>query len=98
MLIEILWLLLVAIIYLFDIANNLTSHMEQDPMSLGLLLIAAGIATTIPLLCFTGAATRLCLSTLEFFQYIGPALMLLLTVTLYDEAPGTDEIVTPAFI
>jgi chloramphenicol-sensitive protein RarD len=31
-----------------------------------LLLIAAGVVTTIPLLCFTGAATRLRLSTLGF--------------------------------
>ena len=67
-------------------------------MSLNLLLIAAGIVTTVPLLCFTAAATRLRLSTLGFFQYIGPTLMFLLAVTFYGEKPGADKMVTFAFI
>lgn len=62
------------------------------------LLIAAGIVTTVPLLCFTAAATRLRLSTLGFFQYIGPTLMFLLAVTFYGEKPGADKMVTFAFI
>lgn len=68
MLIETMWLLPVAAIYLFAIADSSTSHMGQNPMSLNLLLIAAGIVTTVPLLCFTAAATRLRLSTLGFFS------------------------------
>lgn len=75
MLVETLWLLPVAAIYLFGIADSPTSHMGQNALSLNLLLMAAGVVTTIPLLCFTGAATRLRLSTLGFFQYIGPTLM-----------------------
>lgn len=51
MLIETMWLLPVAAIYLFAIADSSTSHMGQNPMSLNLLLIAAGIVTTVPLLC-----------------------------------------------
>ncbi|MBE8421314.1 EamA family transporter, partial [Leptospira interrogans serovar Pomona] len=47
---------------------------------------------------FTGAATRLRLSTLGFFQYIGPTLMFLLAVTLYGGVPGADKMVTFAFI
>ena len=65
---------------------------------IGWLLIAAGIVTTVPLLCFTAAATRLRLSTLGFFQYIGPTLMFLLAVTFYGEKPGADKMVTFAFI
>ena len=61
-------------------------------------LMAAGVVTTIPLLCFTGAATRLRLSTLGFFQYIGPTLMFLLAVTFYGEVPGKDKMVTFGFI
>ncbi|ENO5911816.1 EamA family transporter RarD [Salmonella enterica subsp. diarizonae] len=98
MLVETLWLLPVAAVYLFGIADSATSHMEQNPLSLNLLLIAAGVVTTIPLLCFTGAATRLRLSTLGFFQYIGPTLMFLLAVTFYDEHPGADKMVTFGFI
>lgn len=98
MLFETLWLLPVAAIYLFGIADSPTSHMGQNAWSLNLLLMAAGVVTTIPLLCFTGAATRLRLSTLGFFQYIGPTLMFLLAVTFYGEVPGADKMVTFAFI
>lgn len=70
----------------------------REPWSLNLLLMAAGVVTTIPLLCFTGAATRLRLSTLGFFQYIGPTLMFLLAVTFYGEVPGKDKMVTFGFI
>lgn len=98
MLVETLWLLPVAAIWLFGIADSKTSHMMNNPWSLNLLLIAAGVVTTIPLLCFTGAATRLRLSTLGFFQYIGPTLMFLLAVTFYGEVPGADKMVTFAFI
>ncbi|WP_426712355.1 EamA family transporter RarD [Cronobacter muytjensii] len=98
MLMETLWLLPVAAIYLFGIADSPTSHMGSNPWSLNLLLMAAGVVTTIPLLCFTAAATRLRLSTLGFFQYIGPTLMFLLAVAFYDEVPGPDKMVTFGFI
>ena len=98
MLVETLWLLPVAAIWLFGIADSATSHMTQNSWSLNLLLMAAGVVTTVPLLCFTGAAMRLRLSTLGFFQYIGPTLMFLLAVTFYDEHPGADKMVTFGFI
>ena len=98
MLVETLWLLPAAAIWLFGITDSTTSHLSSNPWSLNLLLVAAGIVTTIPLLCFTGAATRLRLSTLGFFQYIGPTLMFLLAVVFYGEVPGTDKMVTFAFI
>lgn len=98
MLFETLWLLPVAAIYLFGIADSPTSHMGQNSWSLNVLLMAAGVVTTIPLLCFTGAATRLRLSTLGFFQYIGPTLMFLLAVMFYGEVPGADKMLTFAFI
>ncbi|WP_226573968.1 EamA family transporter RarD [Mangrovibacter yixingensis] len=98
MLIETLWLLPVATIWLFGITDTPTSHLASNPWSLNLLLMAAGIVTTVPLLCFTGAATRLRLSTLGFFQYIGPTLMFLLAVTFYGEVPGKDKMVTFGFI
>lgn len=98
MLVETLWLLPVAAIWLFGITDSPTSHMGQNSLSLNLLLIAAGVVTTVPLLCFTGAATRLRLSTLGFFQYIGPTLMFLLAVLFYGEHPGADKMVTFGFI
>ncbi|AIA25200.1 chloramphenical resistance permease RarD [Kosakonia sacchari] len=98
MLIETLWLLPVAAIWLFGITDSPTSNMGQNSLSLNLLLMAAGVVTTVPLLCFTGAATRLRLSTLGFFQYIGPTLMFVLAVLFYGEHPGADKMVTFGFI
>lgn len=67
--IETLVMLPAAAIYLLFIADTPTSNMLANPSQLNLLLIAAGVVTTLPLLCFTGAATRLKLSTLGFFQF-----------------------------
>ena len=98
MLIETLWLLPLAAAYLFLFADSPTSHLSANPWSLNLLLVAAGIVTTVPLLCFTAAATRLRLSTLGFFQYLGPTLMFLLAITFYGETVGQDKLVTFGFI
>ncbi|BBM63393.1 chloramphenicol resistance permease RarD [Vibrio alfacsensis] len=91
-------LLPAAFIYLLFIANTPTSNMLDNPWQINSLLIAAGVITTLPLLCFTGAATRLKLSTLGFFQYIGPSLMFLLAVLIYGEPFSADKAITFAFI
>ncbi|EKO3854292.1 EamA family transporter RarD [Vibrio harveyi] len=96
--IETLVMLPAAAIYLLFIASSPTSNMLDNPMQLNTLLIAAGVITTLPLLCFTGAATRLKLSTLGFFQYIGPSLMFLLAVLNYGEPFTSDKAITFAFI
>ncbi|MGR5238303.1 EamA family transporter RarD [Vibrio alfacsensis] len=96
--IETCLLLPAALVYLLFIASTPTSNMFDNPWQLNSLLIAAGVITTLPLLCFTGAATRLKLSTLGFFQYIGPSLMFLLAVLIYGEAFTTDKAITFAFI
>ncbi|PHI28363.1 EamA family transporter RarD [Budvicia aquatica] len=98
MLIETLWLLPVAAIYLFFIADTPTSHMTQNSLSLNLLLMAAGVVTTIPLMFFTAAATKLRLSTLGFFQYIGPTLMFLMAITFYGETISEDKMYTFIFV
>ncbi|MGL6476463.1 EamA family transporter RarD [Aeromonas hydrophila] len=98
LLIETLIMLPPAAIYLWGFADSPTSHLTQNDWHLNLLLIAAGAVTTAPLLCFTAAATRLKLSTLGFFQYIGPSLMFILAVTLYGEALALDKMITFAFI
>jgi chloramphenicol-sensitive protein RarD len=54
-----------------------------------LLLMAAGIVTVIPLLCFAAAATRLPLSTLGLLQYIAPTLQFLLGVLYFGEHMST---------
>ena len=98
MLIETLWLFPLAALYLFGFADSRTSHLSANPMSLNLLLIAAGIVTTIPLMFFAAACTRLRLSTVGFFQYLGPTLMFLLAVLFYGETVTPDKMVTFGFI
>ena len=98
MLIETAWLFPLAAIYLFGFADSATSHLSANPMSLNLKLIAAGIVTTIPLMLFAAACTRLRLSTVGFFQYIGPTLMFLLAVVFYCESLTPDKMVTFGFI
>jgi chloramphenicol-sensitive protein RarD len=50
-----------------------------------LLLLAAGVVTAVPLLCFGAAARRLPLSTLGFVQYLSPTLSFLLAVLYLGE-------------
>ncbi|EJG1536486.1 EamA family transporter RarD [Vibrio parahaemolyticus] len=96
--VETLILLPAAAVYLLFIASSPTANMIENPWQLNTLLIAAGVVTTLPLLCFTGAATRLKLSTLGFFQYIGPSLMFFLAVLIYGETFTMDKAITFAFI
>jgi chloramphenicol-sensitive protein RarD len=49
------------------------------------LLVASGVASTIPLLLFTAAARRLRYSTLGILQFIAPTLQFLVAVFLYGE-------------
>jgi chloramphenicol-sensitive protein RarD len=50
-----------------------------------LLLMAAGVISTVPLLCFTAAARRLAYSTVGMLQFLAPTLQFLLAVAVYDE-------------
>lgn len=98
MLIETLWLLPAAAFYLFGYADTATSHLTANHWLLNLLLVSAGILTTVPLLLFAAAANNLRLSTLGFFQYLGPTLMFLLAVLFYGEVMSDDKLYTFGFI
>jgi chloramphenicol-sensitive protein RarD len=49
------------------------------------LLVAAGIVSTVPLLCFTAAARRLAYSTVGMLQFLAPTLQFALAVAVYGE-------------
>lgn len=98
MLIETTWLLPVTIVYLLFFADSPTSNLANNTVTLNLLLAAAGVITTIPLLCFTAAATRLPLSTLGFFQYIGPTLTFTMAIMFYGEKATSGTLMTFGFI
>jgi len=50
-----------------------------------LLLLAAGIVSTTPLILFTAAARKLAYSTLGMLQFLAPTLQFLIAVALYGE-------------
>ena len=58
------------------------------------MLSLGGLITVIPLLLFNGAAIRMKLSTLGFFQYIGPSCSFLLAIFIYNEELNFDRLVT----
>jgi chloramphenicol-sensitive protein RarD len=94
LLIEALILLPFAILYWIFMEPTATSNMLANDTTTNLLLLSAGIVTTLPLLCFTAAAKRLQYSTLGFIQYIGPSLMFILAVQFYGETLGLKEYIT----
>ncbi|BAJ04026.1 EamA family transporter RarD [Shewanella violacea] len=88
----------IALIYLFANVGGALTNMMTNELSFNLLLFAAGIVTTIPLLFFAASAVRVPLSVLGFFQYLGPSIMFILAVTLYGESFDMEKGVTFMFI
>ncbi len=96
--VESLLLLPLALCYWWFYADSTAVNMLHNSAGLNLLLLAAAFVTTIPLLCFIGGARRLQLSTMGFFQYIGPSLMFVFGVWLYQEPLRPASLVTFGFI
>lgn len=96
--VESLLLMPLALLYWWQFADSASANMLQNSFSLNLWLVAAGVVTTVPLLCFIAAARRLQLSTMGFFQYIGPSFMFIFGVFLYNEPLDPSKLVTFAFI
>ncbi|WKE65578.1 EamA family transporter RarD [Gallaecimonas kandeliae] len=95
--VETVLLLPAALLYL-NLLDSPTAHLTANPWQLNGLLVAAGLVTTVPLLCFIAAARSLPLSVLGFFQYIGPSLTFLMAVFLYGEAFDASKMLTFGFI
>ena len=95
--IETLMMLPAAIVYWIWFAD-VSGDLSQNNASLNYLLLAAGIVTTAPLLCFTAAAKRIRYSTLGFFQYLGPSIMFVLATLMYNEPLSEARIITFIFV
>ncbi|WP_413407305.1 EamA family transporter RarD [Paenibacillus amylolyticus] len=65
------------------VVGKATAWTLPAPMFFELLL--SGVVTALPLLFFARAAARMSLSTLGFVQYIGPTIMLILSVFVFKE-------------
>ena len=94
LLVESLVMLPFAVIYWLYFVDSPTADLTLNSSPLNVTLIMAGVVTTAPLLCFTAAAKRLTLSSLGFFQYIGPSIMFLLATFYYQESMQAAELFT----
>jgi chloramphenicol-sensitive protein RarD len=64
-----------------------------DP-GLDLLMVSAGVVTSVPLLLFTKAARLLPLSVVGFLQYIAPSMTFILAVVFYGEVLDVHTMLT----
>lgn len=86
---------LIGIYYLIE--TNKISFLHSST-NIDLMLSLGGLITIIPLLLFNGAATRMRLTTLGFFQYIGPSCSFLVAIFIYNEDLSFDKLVTFSLI
>ena len=79
-------LFLPAVIYLgVTEANNTTAFLHTG-VTADLLMVGAGVVTTIPLLLFASAAKQIPLSMIGILQYLAPTIQLLIGVFVYKES------------
>jgi len=74
----------VALAYLLTLEPSFGHLADPTPRN-AVFLLGAGLATSLPLLAFAGAARRLRYTTLGMVQYLAPTLQLACAVLLYDE-------------
>lgn len=96
--IETLWLSPLAIIYLLVLNNFGQLQFFKEGTDSMLLLLAAGLVTSFPLLAFAAGAKRISLTLLGFIQYLGPSIAFLIAVYYYDEPMDLQRLVTFVFI
>ncbi|HAV78128.1 MAG TPA: EamA family transporter RarD [Anaerolineae bacterium] len=75
----------VALAYIAFVGFSGSGAFLQNGILLDLLLIGAGVVTTIPLLMFASAARQIPLTVVGLLQYIAPSLQFLIGVFVYKE-------------
>jgi len=91
---ESLLLLPLALWFWWQHADSSAANLLNNSWQLNSYLIAASLVTTVPLLCFIAGARRLQLSTMGFFQYIGPSCMFVFGIWLYHEPFAAGRLIT----
>lgn len=95
---ETLFLLPVALIYALYMEINEVSYFVTLDIKNALLLIGAGITTSVPLILFAAGAKRVSFSSVGFFQYIAPTITLFMGVFIYHEKFDVSHWLTFGFI
>ena len=78
-------LFLPAVVFLVFMEGQGQGAFLHSPAVSNLLMVGAGLVTTVPLLMFASAAQRIPLSMVGILQYITPTLQFILGVFLYRE-------------
>jgi chloramphenicol-sensitive protein RarD len=84
----------VAVAYLAWLQRTGGLRFGSGDLSVDVLLMLAGVVTTVPLLLFTQAARLLPLSTLGFLQYLAPSMHFALAVLAYGEQFHGHDLIT----
>jgi len=96
--VETLMLLPFSLLYLWYIISNDSISFLNSSTYTSFMLSMGGLVTIIPLLLFNGAATRIKLTTLGFFQYIGPSCAFLVAIFIYHEEFNFDKLISFSLI
>ena len=86
-------LLFPAALYLVSSEIAGTAAFTHTGLGSDILMIGAGLVTTIPLLMFAGAARRIPLSMIGFMQYLAPTMQFLIGVFIYKEPFSTQQLI-----
>ncbi len=93
--IEIIILFPFALIYIYYVYKTQgIAFLQNSDNYVSFMLVLSGLITVIPLLLFNGAARRMKLTTLGFFQYIGPSVAFFIALYIYNEEFSFDKLVT----
>jgi len=86
-------LCLPALVYLIFVESNGTGAFLHTGLTSSLLMIGAGLVTTIPLLMFATAARLIPLWVVGLLQYIAPTLQFIIGVFIYKEPFSHDQLI-----
>lgn len=75
----------IALLYLIVVQAGGAGEFLRDGFTIDLLLIGAGVVTTIPLLMFASAAKQIPLNMIGVLQYFAPTIQFLIGVFIYKE-------------
>ncbi|UWF55772.1 EamA family transporter RarD [Staphylococcus hyicus] len=85
-----------ALIYI--IYMSLHGHLSIGLNMSTFWLLFSGAVTAVPLLSFSAGAIRIPLSLMGFIQYVGPTLIFILGIFVFNEPFNTDQFITFCFI
>ncbi len=98
LIIETIMMLPFAVAYLVYLNNQGSLAFLHEGISIDILLLSAGLVTSVPLIFFIGASKKIPYSTLGMFQYIGPTLMGVLGYFIYHENFPPGRLITFALV